>query len=255
MAREIPDLTLAEGATAGSDRQTRSKGQAVPVGLGPLDKHVFDERFAVPKGDKQFIEGSKELYDSSITPALRHIVRSAQRYGTKSKIHKTPKGTVSSSEGSLPYPIRLSTFYPVDDPSIGGRQPCSANPAQSTEQLSPSEDQGSASQTPHSSGRATHLTNPVNPLDESVHDLVTPPSLPRRPPPLHRTPVRSLPEVLSLTAPERKVKGKVSSLYREPSDQDTDNSQSEERNKFNPYKLTYAEISEEGKPEDFEIYS
>ena len=30
-ARALTDLALVEGATAGSDRQTRSKGQAVPV--------------------------------------------------------------------------------------------------------------------------------------------------------------------------------------------------------------------------------
>ena len=90
-ARALNDLSLAEGATAGSDRQTRSKGQAVPVCLSPLHKPIFDKRFAVPKGDKQFIEGSKERHDSDRTPALRHIVKSAQRYGTKSKIHKLPR--------------------------------------------------------------------------------------------------------------------------------------------------------------------
>ena len=110
-----------EGATAGSDRQTHSKGQAVPVCLGPLDKPIFDKRFGVPRGDKQFIEGSKELHDSGITPAIRQIVKSAQRYGTKSKIHKTPEASVSSLEGGLLYPIRQSIFYPADDPSIGGR--------------------------------------------------------------------------------------------------------------------------------------
>ena len=104
---------------------------------------------------------------------------------------------------------------------------------------------------PHSSGRVTHLTDLVNPPDESVHDLVTPPSLPCRAPPLHRTPACSLPEGLSLTASERKGKGKVSSL-RETSNQDTNNSQNWERNKLNPYKLTYGELSEDGEPEDFE---
>ena len=98
---------------------------------------------------------------------------------------------------------------------------------------------------------ATHLTNPVNPPDESVHDLVTPHSLPCREPPLHQTPAHSLPEGLSLTAPERKGKGKFSSL-REASIQDTNNSQNWERNKSNPYKLTYRELSEEGGLEDFE---
>ena len=106
-ARAPNDLTLAEGATAWSDCQTRSKGQAVPVCLGPLDKPIFDQIFAVP-----FIEGLKELYDSVITPALRHIVRSAQKYGTESKIHKTPKAMV----------IRLGTFYSSDNQSIGGRE-------------------------------------------------------------------------------------------------------------------------------------
>ena len=80
--RALTELSLAEGATAGSYRQTRSRGQAVPVCLGPLDKPIFDERFAVPIGDKQFIEGTKELHDSGKTPALRHIVKSAQRCGT-----------------------------------------------------------------------------------------------------------------------------------------------------------------------------
>ena len=47
--RALTDLALVEGATAWSDRQTRSKGQAVPVCLGPLDKSIFDERFAVPR--------------------------------------------------------------------------------------------------------------------------------------------------------------------------------------------------------------
>ena len=75
--------------------------------------------------------------------------------------------------------------------------------------------------------------------------------MPRRAPPLHRTPVRSLPEGSSLTAPERKGKGKVSSL-RETSNQDTDDSQSEKRNKLNPYKLSYGELSEEEELEDFE---
>ena len=75
----------------------------------------------VPTGDEQFIEGSKELYDSGKTPALRHIVKSAQRYGTRSKLHKT-RALVSSSEGGLPYPIRPSIFYMADDPSIGGQQ-------------------------------------------------------------------------------------------------------------------------------------
>ena len=142
------------------------------------------------------------------------------------------EASVSSSEGSLPYPIRWSTFYTAD------RRATTLLSKSSTEQEYPSEDRGAASRMPHSSGRATHLTNPVNPPDESVLDLVTPPSLPHRAPPLHGTLVRSLPEGLSLTAPERKGKGKVSSL-RETSNQDTDNSQSEERNKLNPYKLTY----------------
>ena len=75
--------------------------------------------------------------------------------------------------------------------------------------------------------------------------------MPRRAPPLYRTPVRSLPEGLSLTAPERKGEGKVSSL-RETSNQDTDDSQSEKRNKLNPYKLSYGELSEEEELEDFE---
>ena len=132
-ARALTDLTLAEGATARSNHQTRSKEQAVPVCLGPLDKPIFDERFAVPRGDKQFIKGPKELHESGITPALRHIVRSTQRYGTKSKIHKTSEASVSSLAGSPPYPIRPSIFYPVDDPSIAGQQPSSADPAQSTE--------------------------------------------------------------------------------------------------------------------------
>ena len=83
--RTLTELSLVEGATGGSDRQTRSKGQAVPVCLGPLDKPICIERFAVPIGDEQFIEGTKELYDSGKTPALRHIVKSAQRYGTRSK--------------------------------------------------------------------------------------------------------------------------------------------------------------------------
>ena len=104
---------------------------------------------------------------------------------------------------------------------------------------------------PHSSGRATHLTNPVNPPDKSVHDLITPPSMPCRAPPLLQTPVRPLPEDFSLTAPERKGKGKVSSL-REASNQDTDDSQSEERDKLNSYRLTYGELSEEDELENFE---
>ena len=52
--------TLLEGAIAGRDRQTRPKGQAILVCLGPLDKPVFDERFAVPTNDRQFVEGPKE---------------------------------------------------------------------------------------------------------------------------------------------------------------------------------------------------
>ena len=52
----------------------------------------------VPIGDKHFTEGTKELYDSGKTPALRHIVKSAQRYGTRSKIHKTPEASLSNSE-------------------------------------------------------------------------------------------------------------------------------------------------------------
>ena len=36
-ARALSNLTLTGGATAGSDRQTRSKGQAVPECLGPLN--------------------------------------------------------------------------------------------------------------------------------------------------------------------------------------------------------------------------
>ena len=119
VVRALTELSLAEGATAGSDRQTRSKGQAVPVCLGPFDKPIFDERFVVPIGDEQFIEGTNKLYDSGKTPALRHIVKSAQRCGARSKIHQTPKTSVSSSEGDLPYPIRSSIFYTADDPSIG----------------------------------------------------------------------------------------------------------------------------------------
>ena len=53
-----------------------------------------------------------------------------------------------------------------------------------------------------------------------------------------------------LTAPERKKKGKVSSL-RETSNQDTEDNQSEERDKLNPYRLTYGELSEEDEPDDF----
>ena len=161
-ARALTDLTLAKGATAGSERQTRSKGQAVLVCLEPLVKRIFDERFAVPRGNEQFIEGSKELYDSGIIPALSHTVRSAQTYGTKSKIHKTPEASVSNSEGSLPYPIRMSISYSPDDPLIGGPQPPLSR---SAERPSPSEHRGAASQTPHSSGQAAHLTNLVNPPD------------------------------------------------------------------------------------------
>ena len=136
-ARALTEQSLAEGATAGSNRQTRSKGQAVPVCVGPLDKPIFDKRFAVPIGDEQFIEGTKELYDSGKTPAPRHIVKSAQNYGTRSKIHQTPPASVSNSKGGLPYPIRPSIFYRADDPSIGGQQSRSTHPT-SQEQTSPS---------------------------------------------------------------------------------------------------------------------
>ena len=95
-----------------------------------------------------------------------------------------------------------------------------------------------------SSGRVSHLTKPVNPPDESVLDLVNPLSLPRRAPSLLQTPVRPQPKGFSLTAPERKKKGKVSSL-RETSNQDTETSQSKERDRLNPYRLTYGELSEE----------
>ena len=54
----------------------------------------------------------------------------------------------------------------------------------------------------------------------------------------------------AVTAPERKKKGKVSSL-RETSNQDTETSQSEERDKLNPYRLTYGELSED-EPERLE---
>ena len=211
--RALTELSLAEGATAGSDRQTRSKGQAVPVCLGPLDKPIFDERFAVPIGDEQFIEGTKELYDSGKTPAPRHIVKSALRCGARSKIHQTPTTSVSSSEGDLPYPIRPSIFYTADDPSIGEQRSSSAKPSQSQEHTSPHRQRGAADRTSHSSGRATHLKNQVNPPDESVLDLVNPLSLPRGAPSSFQTPVRPQPEGFSLTAPERKKKGKVSSLW------------------------------------------
>ena len=216
-----------------------------------MDKPIFDERFAVPIGDEQFIGGTKELYDSGKTPALRHIVKSAQRYGTRSKIHKTPEASVGSSEGGLPYPIRPSIFYTADDPSIGGQQSRSTNPTQGKEQTSPFQQRRTADQTSQSSGRASHLTKLVNPPDESVLDLVNPLSLPRRAPSLHQTPVRPMPEGFSLTAPERKKKGKVSSL-RETSNQDTEDSQSEERDKLNPCRLTYGELSEEDELDNFE---
>ena len=205
----LTELSLAEGATAGSECQTCSKGQAVPVYLGPLDKPIFDERFAVPIGDKQFIEGTKELYDSGKTPALRHIVKSAQRYGTKSKIHKTPEASVSSPEGRLPYPIRPSIFYTADDLSIGGQRSRSTNPTQGKEQVSPFQQRRTADRTSQSSGRASHLTKMVNPPDQSVLDLVNPLPLHRRALSLHQTLVRPKPKGFSLTAPERKKKGKV----------------------------------------------
>ena len=59
-ARALTDLALVEGANAGSDNQTRLKGQAVLLCLGPLDKPIFDKRFAVPRGNTKIIEGSKE---------------------------------------------------------------------------------------------------------------------------------------------------------------------------------------------------
>ena len=55
----------------------------------------------------------------------------------------------------------------------------------------------------------------------------------------------------SPTAPERKGKGKVSSL-RKASNEDTDESQSEERDKLNINRLTYGELSEEDELENFE---
>ena len=66
--RALTDLTLVEGATAGSDRQTRSKEQAVPVCLGPLDKPIFDERFAVPRARDCFmaVKFRAKLPDSCI---------------------------------------------------------------------------------------------------------------------------------------------------------------------------------------------
>ena len=74
--------------------------------------------------------------------------------------------------------------------------------------------------------------------------------MPRGAPSSLQTPDRPQPEGFSLTAPERKKKGKVSSL-RETSNQDTETSQSKERDKLNPYRLTYGELSED-EPEGFE---
>ena len=64
-----------------------------------------------------------------------------------------------------------------------------------------------------------------------------------------QTPVRPQPEDFSLNAPERKKKGKVSSL-RETINRDTEDSQSKERDKLNPYRLTYGELSEEDEPDN-----
>ena len=77
--RALTGETPPEGAIAWSNRQTRSKGQAIPVCLGPLDKPVFDERFAVPTVDRQFIEGPKEQKSRGVVSALEHIVRSLCR--------------------------------------------------------------------------------------------------------------------------------------------------------------------------------
>ena len=41
--RDLTGMTPPEGAIAGSDRQTHSKGQANPICLGPIDKPVIGQ--------------------------------------------------------------------------------------------------------------------------------------------------------------------------------------------------------------------
>ena len=234
-----------EGSVVGSDRQTRSRGQAIPVCLGPLDKPVFDERFATPIGEGQFIEESKEQKSSGIVSALEHIVRSAQRHRTDSKLFKTPQATATSPSTSLPYPIGPSTFYTSDErvrrreESVVGRR--------GTGQVDSSTPVRGASWTPPSSGNPDHLTNPVNLPDESIHGLVNPFFVGGPPSPLE-TPARPLAGGSFLTAPEKKRKEKVS--HRVTSDQDTIESQIGEKQTFTPHRLVWRTV--EGETENYE---
>ena len=161
-----------EGAIAGSDPQTRSKGQAIPICLGPLDKPVFDERFAAPRGDRQFIEGPKELNSCGMGSVLEHIIRSAQKYGAKSKVYNTPKAMTTSLDSNLPYPIGTGTVYSAGEQSTNSRNRSNSQ-QRSAGQVSSSKHQlqRGTSRTPHSSGDTSQLRNLVNHPDERTFGL------------------------------------------------------------------------------------
>ena len=248
--RALTGGALPEGAIAGSDRQTCSKGQAIPVCLGPLDKPFFDERFAAPTVDRQFIEGPKEQKSSEVVSALEHIVRSARKHRTESRVNTTPQVTAASPNSNLPYPIGTRAFYSTDERSRRIEEGDTAR-EWSTGQASSSVPARGASCTPHSPGTPHYLRNPGNLPGESTVGLVTPTIVGGVSPPLE-TPARPLAGGLSLASPEKKRKEKVSN--RGANNQGTTESQVWEKTKFTPYKLVWDKVGNE-EAESFEYLS
>ena len=170
--------------------------------LGPLDKPVFDERFATPTVDRQFIEGPKKQKSRGVVSALEHIVRSAQKHGTESRIYKTPQATAASPNTSLPYPIGTGAFYTTGE-RLSRRGEEATTRRWSAGRASSSTHTQGTSWTRHSSGTPSHLRNPVNLPDEGTVGVVNPLLVSEAPPSLE-TPALPLAGGSSQATPEKK---------------------------------------------------
>ena len=181
---------------------------------------------------------------------LEHIIRSARKHRTESRVNTTPQVTAASPNSSLPYPIGTRAFYSTDVRSRRREERETARGWSAAQAGSSVPARGTGCK-PHSPGTPHHLRNPAILPGESTVGLATPTIVGGVPPPLE-TPARPLAGGSSLATPEKKRKEKVSN--RGANNQGTTESQVGEKTKFTPYKLVWDTVGNE-EAESFDYLS